>query len=534
SPDGRVTHHEYDVNGNVIGETPPGRTTHSFSYSPVDLVSEYSPPAVVSGENSTHFNFNADRELTLITRPDGLTTFFDRISGGCSCERLNFLVQPRGTSSFTYDPQTGNLSMLTSPDGVNLTFAYAGSLLTNETWAGPVPGNVNSTLDNDLFTASRRVNAGSAVVFLYDADKLLTQAGSLAITRDAQNGLITRTILGSITNNWAYNEFAEPTNHSAVYGATPLYSVQYIRDAGARIATKIETIGGVTSQYAYTYDLAGRLAVVTLNGVTNAVYSYDTKDDRLSITTDSETRIASYDQQDRLVSYGADTFTYNANGELATKTITGQTTTYEYDVLGNLIHVVLPNGTDIRYVIDGLDLRIGKKINGVLTQGFLYDDADRLVAELDGAGNVVSEFVYGTFDDAPDYLIKAGETYRIVADHLGSPRIVANVASGQIAQRIDYDAFGRVLADTAPGFQPFGLAGGLYDPDNRLVRFGTRDYDAETGRWTAKDPILFAGDQANLYAYVGNDPINNSDPDGLQRKGVGGKGGKGGNGGEGG
>jgi RHS repeat-associated protein len=57
----------------------------------------------------------------------------------------------------------------------------------------------------------------------------------------------------------------------------------------------------------------------------------------------------------------------------------------------------------------------------------------------------------------------------------------------------------------------------LYDPDTRLTRFGARDYDAETGRWTAKDPILFAGGDTNLYGYVLNDPINWVDPFGLQR-----------------
>jgi RHS repeat-associated protein len=59
--------------------------------------------------------------------------------------------------------------------------------------------------------------------------------------------------------------------------------------------------------------------------------------------------------------------------------------------------------------------------------------------------------------------------------------------SGDVVQRLDYDEFGNVLADTSPGFQPFGFAGGLYDSDTALVRFGARDYDAATGRWTAKD-----------------------------------------------
>lgn len=79
-----------------------------------------------------------------------------------------------------------------------------------------------------------------------------------------------------------------------------------------------------------------------------------------------------------------------------------------------------------------------------------------------------------------------------------------------------YDEFGVVLRDTNPGFQPFGFAGGLYDSDTGLVRFGARDYDAVTGRWIQKDPILFGGGQANLYAYVENDPINRTDPNGLK------------------
>ena len=72
-----------------------------------------------------------------------------------------------------------------------------------------------------------------------------------------------------------------------------------------------------------------------------------------------------------------------------------------------------------------------------------------------------------------------------------------------------------IIFDTNPGFQPFGFAGGIYDYHTKLIRFGFRDYDAETGRWTAKDPILFAGGDANLYGYVFGDPINWIDPWGL-------------------
>jgi RHS repeat-associated protein len=62
--------------------------------------------------------------------------------------------------------------------------------------------------------------------------------------------------------------------------------------------------------------------------------------------------------------------------------------------------------------------------------------------------------------------------------------------------------------------QPFGFAGGIYDADTGLVRFGARDYDGVTGRWTAKDPLLFGGGQTNLYVYVNGDPVNRIDPTG--------------------
>jgi len=72
-----------------------------------------------------------------------------------------------------------------------------------------------------------------------------------------------------------------------------------------------------------------------------------------------------------------------------------------------------------------------------------------------------------------------------------------------------------VTQNTNPGFQPFGFAGGLYDEATGLVRFGSRNYDAESGRWTTKDPIGFGGG-ANAYRYVSDDPVNFADPTGLK------------------
>lgn len=57
---------------------------------------------------------------------------------------------------------------------------------------------------------------------------------------------------------------------------------------------------------------------------------------------------------------------FTANGELLTKTDGSQTTSYQYDVLDNLMTVTLPDGTQIGYLADGQNRRIGKEVNGVL------------------------------------------------------------------------------------------------------------------------------------------------------------------------
>jgi YD repeat-containing protein len=288
--------------------------------------------------------------------------------------------------------------------------------------------------------------------------------------------------LGSVTDTSTYNTFGELATYQASYSSSPLLSTIYTRDALGRITEKTETIDGVTTITVYDYDQAGRLANVTQDGTLAAHYDYDGNGNRLGVTRPvSGTVSGTYDAQDRLMSYGANSYTYTANGDLRSATSGGETTGYTYDVFGNLAAVTLPNGTSIEYVIDGQNRRIGKKVNGILTQGFLYSSQLRPAAELDGSGGVVARFVYGTRINVPDYMIKGGVMYRLLTDPLGSVRLVVGTATGTIAQRIDYDEFGQITQDTNPGFQPFGFAGGLYDPDTKLVRFGARDYDAFTG-----------------------------------------------------
>jgi len=180
--------------------------------------------------------------------------------------------------------------------------------------------------------------------------------------------------------------------------------------------------------------------------------------------------------------------------------------------------LMLEGGADIRFIQQMLD-HADISTTQIYTQVSLRQLRAIHEATHPGAnntdGSVRSRFVYGTRSTVPDFMLRDGHRFRIVSDDLGSPRLVVDVDSGDVVQRLDYDAFGRVVRDTNRGFQPFGFAGGLYDADTGLVRFGARDYDPETGRWTAHDPIDFAAGDSNLYGYVLGDPVNLVDPSGL-------------------
>ena len=289
---------------------------------------------------------------------------------------------------------------------------------------------------------------------------------------------------------------------------------RYARDALGRITTITETTPSGTSTTTYTYDGSDRLTSVMVDGQLAERDTYDAAGDRTSTTSPAGTVAATYDARDRLQAWGGRTYTWSADGTLASISATTGSTTFEYDELGDLRSVLLPGGRMVTYVVDADGQRVGREVGGLLVAGYLYDPAGNVVAETDGSGAVVARFAY---DDQGHLALveKGSQTYRVIVDQVGSPRLVIDTASGAIAESIDYDAWGMITHDSAPGFIPFGFAGGLVDPDTGLVHFGARDYDPSTGRWTTSDPIRFAGGDADLYRYAGDDPVNRSDPAGL-------------------
>jgi RHS repeat-associated protein len=471
------------------------------------------------------------------TRPDGIQIIRTPDSAG----RLDTVQIPGGMLDYKYYPPgttsgAGKTSDILGPYGVNLHFAYDGALTTSTAWSGDVMGSVAWTYNTDfnrILEVASGATGSAQAAFGYDRDRLLTCASpttcsppgsdALTLTRNTA-GLVSKITLGSTSETVTYNTFGELARQTATFSpSTALVDITYDaagveRDALGRIVQKTEVIGGTSNVYRYTYDALRRLTDVTANGTLAEHFEYDANGNRTLgfNATAGTTYTGTYDDQDRLLSYGPFDFTYTANGELETKTNreTGEAWLFQYDALGNLLTVGLPNGDLVDYLVDGMGRRVGKKKNGVLLKQWIYRDALKPLAELDGSGNLVSEFVYGSKSNVPDYVRRGGNTYRVVSDQLGSPRYVVNVAnSGDVPFTASYTSFGEVTG-TGLDWMPFGFAGGAYDDDAGFVRFGARDMEPVVGRWIAKDALRFAASVTNFYVYANNDPINAQDPSG--------------------
>lgn len=258
----------------------------------------------------------------------------------------------------------------------------------------------------------------------------------------------------------------------------------------------------------------------SINGVEVELHTYDANGNRTYYKPEwsSWPVLADYDIQDRLKQQDGVAYQYNADGQLTQR----GTDTFQYSTLGELLQATVPNlsATPVTYAYDGMNRRIAKTDN-TGTYQYLYGNLKnpfQLTAMRDPAGTL-SMFYYSEAG-ALFAMNKGGTRYYVASDQVGTPKAVID-STGTVVKLMAYDRFGQITFDSNDAVQmPVGFAGGITDDITGLVRFGYRDYEPQTGRWTAKDPIFFGGGQGNLYQYVQNNPVNWIDPTGLATQGL--------------
>ena len=503
-PDGRAIRAELDEQGSLAALVPPGREAHAFTRGQGGLMTEYRPPGARAGDGVVRWEYDAEGRLRRVLPGGGAAVELARDDAGRVVGVAGGGIETR----FERAVLSGYVTRAVSAGGVEVTHEHDGFLRTATAFGGPVTGSVRATHTSDFAVADLTVGRDS-VAYDYDEDGLIVGAGDLGVERTPRGG-VARLKTGDVSVSYEYDAFGQLVRQAARAGRTTILDLELTRDAIGRITAVAETAGRTKRERRFEYDDADRLVNESVGGAA-AAYRYDANGNRVA----RDGTEAEFDAQDRLLRAGEVSYAHSPGGAVTERRGAEGATRYGYDPAGALTQAVLPDGRTVGYLNDAYGRRVAVTVDGRPAGGFLYHVGPFPVAELDARGRVAARFVYASDENVPDLVVKDGTAYLLVKDHVGSVRAVVETYTGEVAQRLDYDAFGRVVEDSAPGFQPFGFAGGLRDPFTGLTRFVAREYDAEAGRFTGKDPLLFGGGDTNLYAYCGNDPVNSADPYGL-------------------
>lgn len=536
----------YDAKGNATFVRPPKGNQHNFAPNGVDLLATYDPPQVspVISPLDTTYTYDRDSLLQQLIEPStGNATVSYTYDAG---RRINGFSHPSATVTLGYHPTTGHLTSANATNAgqqfVNLGYAYDGALLTSETYTSGESRLNNQVVsydyDNVLRPAHRSINGGNTLTYAYDNDSVISTVASgtatYTVNRGAGTGLVSSTTLGSVVDCYSYDQYGSVIAYAACTGScnatatdatctgTTFYHVQYGRaPATGRITSKTESSrdqnnATTNRSWTYTYTSPGNPANVAANQLYQTS-GFESRTETYDVNGNIAPGSRTYDAQDRMTNYGWNLALDN-NGNTITQQSGGSTMNFGYDPLGNLrSYSYVVNQTQqpssSNYLIDARNRRVAKlqPSNPSYFYGYLYDDSNRIIARLDGNG-LEAQYAYVTKGNVPDVMVKSGITYRIISDQIGSPRVILS-STGVVLESISYSTWG-IPTPYAPTSMPFGFAGGLWDSDLGLERFGARDYNVWGQRWWSKDPIRFGGG-LNMYAYCGNDPVNYVDPTGL-------------------
>lgn len=539
--------YQYDINKNI---TKLNTSDYNFnlSYSN-ELVStlnygqgnySWTYQNISNGNNVKYSNPNFNNFISSDWNESGLPTKITDINSRTlewqydSNEDATSVFSQTRTINTLYSANQTNFS---TNDGENIQFKQNGINALDFTNTGTVSTtiNYNTTLQSQTINiTSTNVASGTgktaSINYLFDAYGRVINAGSLTIARKPYSGEITSINNGNIQETRTYNDWSLLIEQIVKYAGTEIYKANYLYDGLQRIKQLNEVVSGISTLYIYQYNGRGQLESVTKNGVIAEQYTYDNFGNRTTIninnisyayTNNNINQTNKYTWTQAGVTKHRE-FNYSLAGQLTgTISKTGNTTTssknFNYDVFGNL-NTVSWASQNVTFKYDAFDRQIATYVNGAAKRKLVYGLGNLPLAELNENDRIINTFVYAD-QNTPILMRKGSVDYYIVSDIRGSVRMLVKATDGNILQKLDYDAFGKVLSDNNPGYTPFGYAGGLYEYRTDLVRFGARDYMPEIGKWTAEDPIGFLSGIVNFYSYVSNNPINYIDPIGFYQTG---------------
>ena len=534
-----TTRYIYDKNGNMKSQEINSIVTNTFNYNVRNLVMEKEYPG--TSNNIVSYYYYADGNVKEVIDRKNIKTQYKYNPQGLVVEEKAVQIGSNGTEqrftkkNYEYDSAGNQLKSIltssTSTEVVERTYDELGRVKTKG--VSNVEGKILYIYDivtSDGLTAETSIDQKNNIT-----TKVYDKAGRLAFVK---NGDI------NAENIAEYDYYKNGAAKSVIYAGGAREDYIYYPDGRLESLVNTDNKGVAFESYVYTYDANGNmLSKEDKKGITTYTYdnlnrlktvdekysgkvteyTYDKLGNRSTATIKENgiiieevynynlelNQLKSVITKKNGVAISTTNYEYDANGNLTSSVTDGEKTTYAYDEFNQLISA---DGAKYGYNAEGY--RVSKNVNGSLTR-YIYE-YDKVVLEIDAAGNQVGRNIYGT-----NLLMRTadGQSYYYMYNGHADVTALINAATGNIDATYYYDAFGNIVESTgvAKDRNSILYAGYQYDKETGLYYLNARMYDPKIARFLQED--TYTGDpndplSLNLYTYCANNPLIYHDPTG--------------------